>query len=74
MIFVIEYDKHSGKTVRFMSFEHYDLIPAEDMRLSIELDLHREGVSHEVVILDAENEEALRKTHGRYFRNRGVNR
>jgi hypothetical protein len=33
----------------------------------MELDLNRRGVEREVVLLEAENEEALRRTHRRYF-------
>ena len=38
-----------------------------DLRLNLELDLNRRGVDHEVVLLEAENEDALRRTHRRYF-------
>jgi hypothetical protein len=40
---------------------------SEDARLNLELDLNRQGVEHEVVLLDAPDEAALRHTHGRYF-------
>jgi hypothetical protein len=33
----------------------------------MELDLNRKGECYEVVLLEAENEVALRKTHRRYF-------
>jgi predicted nucleotidyltransferase len=36
-------------------------------RLDLKLELHRRHQSHEVVLLDAASQEALRKTHGRYF-------
>jgi hypothetical protein len=35
--------------------------------LALEIELRHQGVNHEVVILEAASEEALRKTHGRYF-------
>ncbi|HET7100947.1 MAG TPA: hypothetical protein VFJ52_07350 [Terriglobia bacterium] len=40
---------------------------AEVARLELELRLNREGVEHEVVLLEAPNEDALRHTHSRYF-------
>ncbi|MFN0195660.1 MAG: hypothetical protein ACKVT0_02885 [Planctomycetaceae bacterium] len=39
----------------------------EEKRLNLELDLNRKGIAHEVVILEAASEEALHKTHQRYF-------
>jgi hypothetical protein len=33
----------------------------------MELDLNSRGVEREVVLLEAENEAALRRTHRRYF-------
>jgi len=35
----------------------------------MELDLNRKEVGYEVVLLEAENEDALRRTHRRYFEN-----
>jgi hypothetical protein len=40
---------------------------AEDARLTLELELHRLGIEKEVVLLEAASEEALRRTHRRYF-------
>jgi hypothetical protein len=37
------------------------------LRLEIELDLNRKGIDHEVVLLEAADENALRRTHRRYF-------
>lgn len=39
----------------------------QNSRLEIELDLNRAGVDHEVVLLEAASEKALRRTHRRYF-------
>jgi hypothetical protein len=38
-----------------------------DARLEIELDLKRRGVEGEVMLLEALSEQALRRTHRRYF-------
>jgi hypothetical protein len=67
MIFLIEYDRPSGRIVSLQSFEEGLRLKAEDSRLEIELDLNRRGVDREVVLLEADNEEALRRTHRRYF-------
>lgn len=67
MIFLIDYDRVRGELVNMTVFEDSERTRAEDERLQQELRLHREGVQREVVILQAESEDALRKTHGRYF-------
>jgi hypothetical protein len=68
MLFLIEYDRPSGTLVRFRKFDASEQQAAHDARLELELDLNRRGIQHEVVILDAPNEEVLRHTHGRYFK------
>jgi hypothetical protein len=67
MYFLIEYDRHRGKIVTFTSFDDSQRKKAEDARLDMELDLNRRGIDHEVVILDAASEDAIRRTHRRYF-------
>jgi hypothetical protein len=67
VLFLIEYDRPSGTIVQMRAFENGSRQVAEDTRLNLELSLNRQGVEHEVVLLDAPNEEALRHTHGRYF-------
>jgi hypothetical protein len=67
MIFLIEYDRPKGQLVKFKSFVDSDRLKAQDMRLELELSLHRSGVDHEVVLLEAVNEAAVRQTHRRYF-------
>lgn len=68
MIFLIEYNRREGRIVTFCDFADSQRREAEDLRLDIELDLNRKGVDHEVVLLEAESEEALRRTHQRYFK------
>jgi len=58
MIFLIEYDRPKGQLVKFKSFVDSDRLKAQDMRLELELSLHRSGVDHEVVLLEAVNEAA----------------
>lgn len=67
MIFLIEYDRPESRIVTFTTFKNSERLNAEKSRLDLELRLNRAGVDHEVVILEAEREEALRRTHRRYF-------
>jgi hypothetical protein len=69
MIFLIEYDRTRGEIVTFRTFDDSERQIAEDSRLDLELELNRLGTEHEVVILEAATEEALRRTHRRYFEN-----
>lgn len=67
MIFLIEYDRRRGRLIRLDSFEDTHRSVAERIRLDIELDLHYQQVDHEVVLLQAATEAALRRAHRRYF-------
>lgn len=68
MIFLIEYNKPEGRMVLFQTYDASERAKAHDDRLALELDLNRKGIrEHEVVLLEAHDEAALRKTHRRYF-------
>jgi hypothetical protein len=67
MIFLIEYNQSEGRIVTIRNFDDSQLRQAEDSRLEIELALNRNGIDHEVVLMDAANEVDLRRTHRRYF-------
>ncbi len=67
MIFLIEYDRFQGRLVNLARFQETDRSQAENTRLQKELDLHRKGLKHDVVLFEAASEEALRLTHLRYF-------
>lgn len=67
MIFLIEYNRLEGRLVTFERFNDSDRLKAQDSRIDLELDLNRRGVNHEVVLLEAASEKALRRTHRRYF-------
>ena len=67
MIFLIEYDRRKGRLVHLDRFQGTYRVKAETTRLEKELDLRRKGLHHEVVLLEATSEEALRLTHRRYF-------
>jgi hypothetical protein len=67
MIFLIDYKRDEGRLISIRSFKNSERDNAQDSRLELELDLHKNGVEREVVLLDAESEAVIRLTHGRYF-------
>jgi hypothetical protein len=67
MLFLIQYDRNRGEVVTIQEFETPERETAENARLEMELKLNRSGTEREVVILEAASEEALRRTHRRYF-------
>lgn len=67
MIFLIEYNRSKGRIVTFRQFDDSQRRDAENARLKNELNVNRDGIDHEVVLLEAASEEALRRTHRRYF-------
>ncbi len=67
MILLIEYDRSKGLIVNEYRFSDSDRIQAEKQRLQIELNLNRQKIDHEVVLLEAVDEKHLRHTHRRYF-------
>jgi hypothetical protein len=67
MLFLIEYERRKGRLVTNRRFDDAQREEAERARLELELRVNREGVEHEVVLLEAASEEALRTTHQRYF-------
>lgn len=67
MIFLIEYNRPEGRIVTFERFKDSERLKAEQSRLDLELEVNRKGVNHEVVLLEASNEDAVRRTHRRYF-------
>jgi hypothetical protein len=69
MLFLIHYDRRAGHIVRLERFTNDQRELAAKTRLNLELELQGRRQNHEVVLLDAASEEALRKTHGRYFEN-----
>ena len=71
MIFLIDYDRPTGRTLRFKTYDDSERHMAQHDRFQNELDLNRQGLllEREVVLLEARDERALRRTHERYFRN-----
>lgn len=67
MIFLIEYHRSAGMIVTLSKFRDDQRQEAERARLDLELSLLGKPIDYEVVLLEADSEEALRKTHRRYF-------
>lgn len=67
MLFRIQYDRQRGALVAFRSFASSEQRGADEARLELELQLNRQGIDHEVVLLEADSEKALRRSHRRYF-------
>jgi hypothetical protein len=68
MIYLIEYNRSEGRIITFKVFAESERSEADKLRFEIELDLNRRQIEHEVVLLQAESEAALHRTHGRYFK------
>ena len=68
MIFLIEYNRPQGRIATFERFTDSERLKSQDSRLDLELDLNRRVVNHEVILLEAASEDALQKTHQRYFK------
>jgi hypothetical protein len=69
MIFLIEYDRATRRTLLFKTFKDEHRLAAQDERLKLELELNRQSLllDREVVLLEARDERHLRRTHDRYF-------
>lgn len=67
MIFLVEYSRADRALVSKVVYEDAQRDVAQRDRLDLELRLQGMGVDHEVVLLDATDEESLRRTHERYF-------
>lgn len=67
MIFLIEYDRAHGVLVSKKLFPAEQRLDAQKARLELEVCLNASGVEHEVVLLEAADEDSLRRTHERYF-------
>jgi hypothetical protein len=67
IFFLVEYDRARGEIATLKTFSDSQRRAAEKARLEMEIGLNRDEIDREVVILEAESEEALRRTHRRYF-------
>lgn len=69
MIFLLEYDRQRGELVSIRTFSEGERTLAQEACLAMEIDQIGSGQEYEIVLLDAASEEALHKTHRRYFEN-----
>lgn len=67
MIFLLVYDRSKGKLIEETSYPDSKLDEANAARLDAEI-ANVDRTDIEVVILQSESREELRKTHGRYFK------
>jgi hypothetical protein len=67
MIFLMHYDPARGRIVDLRQFNDDERGRAEETRLQLEISLRDQNIEREVVLLEANNEIALRRTHRRYF-------
>ena len=69
MIFLIEYDRPTRRTLLFKTFGDDQRHAAQDERLRLELELNQNGLllDREVVLLEARDTKHIRRTHDRYF-------
>jgi hypothetical protein len=68
MIFLLQYDRKQGTVRKLKSFPFAARAEAQRERLKIELSLHKTRVPDEVVLLEAADEQTLKRTHQRYFK------
>jgi len=72
MIFLVDYDRPTMRTLLFKTFDDSERQKAHDERLQLELDLHCQGLlltRREVVLLYARDAQALKRTHPLYLAN-----
>jgi hypothetical protein len=67
MLFLIEYNRKQGQLVTFTKFSDEQRKIAAGRRLQLELLLNHQRIDHEVVLLHTVDENAVRRTHRRYF-------
>ena len=65
MFFLIQYNRPKGKTITFKKYLEKE--EAQKDRLDLELEQNRKSENHEIVLLEALNEEQIHITHSRYF-------
>lgn len=67
VLFLIEYDRLSGTVQSLSRFDDTMRTEASSARLKLEIELNQKGIDREVALLEAASEEALKRTHRRYF-------
>jgi len=72
MIFLIDFDRRNADLRVLEAYPEGDRSIAAARRLEIELAMDWETAPREVVIIEAEDEAALRRGYGRYFESEGL--
>lgn len=67
MIYLLHYNRGAGRLVSIREFTDDQRAEASESRLALEISLLCESNGHEVVLLEADSEDELKKTHRRYF-------
>jgi hypothetical protein len=67
MIFLLHYDPSRSRIVELRSFPDEERSRAEQDRLRLEIAHRADRSPQEIVLLEAATEQALRRTHRRYF-------
>lgn len=71
-IFLIIYERKTGKLLQITEFDESRRQEASAARLQLELDSLLSVRDREIVLLEAPSREALLETHGRYFEGVGA--
>ncbi len=67
MIFYIEYSRQKQQQQALKSYAESDRAQAQAHSLAREIELARQGIEMEIVLLEADSEATIRRTHPRYF-------
>jgi hypothetical protein len=67
MIFVISYDRRSGRAEWLAEYPDSEMGCAQQHRLEVELEALAANESPEIVVLSAESKAQVLKTHAKYF-------
>ena len=67
MVFLIRFDRRKQRILLFKRFDEAQRADAERLRLDLEIEVNRSKLDHEIVLLEAQSEEDIRRTHRRYF-------
>jgi hypothetical protein len=67
MIFLMHYDPARSRIIELCTFADGERTLAEAARLRLEIRHRVDRAEHEILLLEAASEEALRRTHRRYF-------
>jgi hypothetical protein len=67
LFFLLVYDRAAAKVESLQQLDPMDITEAFQRRLEFELDAFAQGREVEIVVLEAESEALLHRSHARYF-------